>query len=168
MSEIKIARGYSPGSIGRVTEMHAAYYHRYWKFELFFEAKIATELSEFLKRYDRSRDSFWTILVNDHVEGSISIDGIDAENKGAHLRWFIISEDFWGQGLGKLLINNAINFCRNMTYEKIYLRTFEGLDTAKNLYEKSGFTLVETREGSQWGIRVNEQLYECSLITAFE
>ena len=168
MSEIKIARGYSPGSIGRVTEMHAAYYHRHWNFGLFFEAKVATELSEFLKRYDRSRDSFWTILVNDHVEGSISIDGIDAENKGAHLRWFIISEGFWGQGLGKRLITNAINFCRSKTYEKIYLWTFEGLDTAKHLYEKSGFKLVENREGSQWGIRVNEQRYECSLKKAFE
>ncbi len=168
MPEIKIARGYSPGSIGRVTEMHAAYYHRHWNFGLFFEAKVAIEFSEFLKRYDRSRDSFWTILVNDHVEGSIIIDGIDAENKGAHLRWFIISEGFWGQGLGKRLINNAINFCRNRTYEKIYLWTFEGLDTAKQLYEKSGFKLVENQEGSQWGIRVNEQRYECSLTTAFE
>lgn len=167
MSEIKIARGYNPGSIGRVIEMHATYYHRHWSFGLFFETKVATELSEFLKRYDKNRDSFWTILVNDHVEGSISIDGIHSENKGAHLRWFIISDVFWGQGLGKRLINSAINFCRNRDYEKIYLWTFEGLDTAKHLYEKSGFKLVENRKGSQWGIKVNEQKYECNL-TAFE
>ncbi len=167
MSAVKIARGYQPGSIGRVAEMHAAYYHRHWNFGLFFEAKVATELSGFLQRYDKNRDSFWTILVNDHVEGSISIDGIHAENQGAHLRWFIISEIFWGQGLGKRLINTAINFCRNRAYEKIYLWTFEGLDTAKHLYEKSGFKLVENRKGSQWGIMVNEQQYECTL-TAFE
>jgi hypothetical protein len=43
---------YRPGAIGRVTEMHAAYYHRTWGFGLFFEAKVATELAEFLGRFD--------------------------------------------------------------------------------------------------------------------
>jgi hypothetical protein len=42
MGAIEIA-GYVPGGIGRVTELHATYYHQEWGFGLFFEAKVATE-----------------------------------------------------------------------------------------------------------------------------
>ncbi|GAJ20768.1 unnamed protein product, partial [marine sediment metagenome] len=37
-------------------ELHGTYYHDHWGFGLYFEAKVATELSEFLQRYDKSSD----------------------------------------------------------------------------------------------------------------
>ena len=163
MSEIKIARGYVPGSLGRVAELHGAYYHDHWRFGLFFEAKVAVELLEFLKRYDERRDGFWTALVNGRVEGSITIDGIHAENEGAHLRGFIISDALRGKGIGNQLINTAISFCRREGYNRIYLWTFEGLGAARRLYEKVGFRLVEEQKGTQWETEVNEQRFECSL-----
>ena len=92
MSGIEIAKGYIPGSIGRVAELHGTYYHDHWGFGLFFEAKVANELSDFLGRYDEKRDGFWTALQEGRVEGSITIDGIHAASEGAHLRWFIISD----------------------------------------------------------------------------
>ena len=48
MSNIKITDGYTPGAIGRITELHGVYYHKHWGFDQFFEAKVATELSTFL------------------------------------------------------------------------------------------------------------------------
>ena len=47
-TDVEIAAGYTPGAIGRVAEMHGTYYHREWGFGLYFEAKVATELSAFL------------------------------------------------------------------------------------------------------------------------
>jgi len=161
MSDIKIARGYIPGSLGRIAELHGDYYHKHWGFGLFFESKVANELSEFLRRYNESRDSFWTLSENGLIEGSLAIDGIHAENKGAHLRWFIISEALQGKGAGNLLINTAVSFCRNKGYKKIFLWTFEGLGAARHLYEKVGFKLVEEHRGSQWGTQVKEQRFEC-------
>jgi GNAT superfamily N-acetyltransferase len=125
--------------------------------------EVAVELLEFLKRYDERRDGFWTALVNGRVEGSISIDGIHAENEGAHLRGFIISDALRGKGIGNQLINTAISFCRREGYNRIYLWTFEGLGAARRLYEKVGFRLVEEQKGTQWGTEVNEQRFECSL-----
>ena len=167
MSDIKIARGYVPGSLGRVVELHGSYYHDHWGFGLFFEAKVAVDLSEFLKRYDESRDGFWTVSVDGIVQGSITIDAIHAESDGAHLRWFIMSDGLRGKGAGNQLINTAISFCRSKGYKKMYLWTFEGLGAARHLYEKGGFRLVEERRGAQWGTEVNEQRLECSL-TALE
>jgi GNAT superfamily N-acetyltransferase len=163
MSEIKIAHGYVPGALGRVAELHGVYYHDNWRFGLFFEAKVAVELCEFLKRYDESRDGFWTMLVNGRVEGSIAIDGIHGASEGAHLRWFIMSDALRGKGAGNQLINAAISFCRGKGYNKIYLWTFEGLDAARHLYEKVGFRLVEEHKGTQWGTEVKEQRFECAL-----
>lgn len=34
MPEFKITKGYVPGSIGRVAELHGIYYHKNWNFGL--------------------------------------------------------------------------------------------------------------------------------------
>jgi len=163
MSEIRIVKGYTPGAIGRVAELHGLYYHAHWGFGLFFEAKVASELSEFLKRFDDRRDGFWTVVLDGRVEGAIAIDGIHGDSDGAHLRWFILSDAMQGKGAGNQLITAAIRFCRDRMYKKIYLWTFEGLGAARHLYEKAGFKLVEEQKGTRWGTAVNEQRFECSL-----
>lgn len=158
MADVQLM-GYVPGAIGRITEEHATYYHKNWGFGQFFEAKVATELSQFLSRFDQERDGFWTVCLENRVEGSIAIDGITAERDGAHLRWFIISSKLRGQGFGNKLIERAVNFCQKKQYPRIYLWTFEGLDAARHLYEKFGFCLVQENEGNQWGTKVVEQKF---------
>jgi len=163
MPGIELARGYIPGAIGRVAELHGTYYHAHWGFGLFFEAKVATELAEFLGRYDGARDGFWVASLDGRVEGSITIDGLHAETEGAHLRWFIMSDALRGRGVGQRLITAAIDFCRSTGYGRVYLWTFEGLGAARHLYERAGFRLVEQRSGTQWGTAVNEQRFELRL-----
>ncbi len=152
--------GYTPGAIGRLAELHAVYYHLHWDFGLFFEAKVASELSAFLSRADEARDRFWTVRRDGRVEGAVAIDGIDAGGEGAHLRWFILSEEARGRGLGNRLMDAAMGFCDGSGYRRVYLWTFKGLDAARHLYEKHGFQLVEAREGEMWGRRVLEQRFE--------
>jgi len=160
MTDVEIVKGYVPGSIGRVVELHGTYYQQQWGFSLFFEVRVATELAEFLGRYDRQRDGFWIAVLRGRVEGSITIDALHAEDAGAHLRWFIMSDALRGKGIGNQLIGAAIEFCRGMGYKRVYLWTFEGLNAARHLYEKAGFMLVEQQKGSQWGAEVNEQRFE--------
>lgn len=162
MNEV-IAKGYIPGAIGRMVELHGTYYHQSWGFGLFFEVKVATEMSEFLSRYDELRDGFWILCKNNRVEGGISIDGINAFTIGAHLRWFILSPEMRGRGFGNRLMEEAVSFCRQNGYRKIYLNTFEGLHPARHLYAKFGFKLAHQVEGTQWGTRVLEQRFELHL-----
>jgi GNAT superfamily N-acetyltransferase len=161
--EIEI-KGYVPGTIGRIAELHAVYYHEEWKFGLYFEAKVATEMSQFLSRLKEDQDGFWTVCDDDgRVQGSIAIDGSNAASEGAHLRWFIVSPELQGKGVGRLLLDQAIQFCRKLNYPGIYLWTFEGLDTARHLYEQFGFQMAYQQEGSQWGAKVNEQKFVLKL-----
>jgi GNAT superfamily N-acetyltransferase len=163
MPAVQIIPDYVPGAIGRVTELHAAYYHREWGFGLFFESKVATELAEFLGRYDEGRDGFWTAQVDGRIEGAIAIDGLHAGSEGAHLRWFIVSDALRGQGAGSRLIETALAFCRDCGHPRVYLNTFEGLHAARHLYERCGFRLVEQQRGTQWGRAVEEQRFEVEL-----
>jgi GNAT superfamily N-acetyltransferase len=163
MSKIEMGKGYVPGAIGRVAELHGRYYHEHWNFGLFFEAKVAVELSAFLQRYDGERDGFWTVSVNGRVEGAIAIDGLHGEREGAHLRWFILSDGLRGKGHGNRLLDRAVRFCRDRNYGQIDLWTFEGLHAARHLYEKQGFRLAEEKKGTQWGTQVKEQRFRCPL-----
>jgi GNAT superfamily N-acetyltransferase len=163
MAEVQIIRGYVPGAIGRVTELHAAYYAREWGFGLFFEARVATELAEFLGRCDQARDGFWTAQLDGRIEGAIAVDGLHAAAEGAHLRWFIVSDALRGRGAGGRLLGAALDFCRACGYRRVYLNTFEGLHAARHLYERAGFRLVAQQRGAQWGREVLEQCFELEL-----
>ena len=157
--ELILESGYKPGSIGRVAELHSIYYHEHWGFGLYFEAKVATELSEFFQRYNKNRDGLWLAIKNDRIEGSVVIDGINAENEGAHLRWFILSDALKGKGVGRKLLESALDFCKIQGYKKVYLQTFEGLNAARHLYEEVGFKLIKEQSGVQWGSTVTEHYF---------
>lgn len=158
MSQVEIT-GYVPGAIGRIAELHGLYYSREWAFGKFFEAKVATELAEFVSRLDESQDGLWTVCLENRVQGAIAIDGIKARIDAAHLRWFILSTSLKGRGIGNQLLGRALGFCREKAYKKVFLWTFQGLDTARHLYEKHGFDLAEEHKGSQWGTTVIEQKF---------
>lgn len=155
----RIETGYKPGAIGRIVELHGTYYHDHWGFGHYFETKVATELSEFFRRYDKNRDGIWIATLNGRVEGSVIIDGMHTGSEGAHLRWFMVSDTLRGKGVGRKLIKRAIDFCQNKRYKRIYLWTFEGLDAARHLYEAVGFKLIKQQSGVQWGTEVIEQYF---------
>ncbi len=163
MTDFETIIGYTPGVIGRIAELHALHYSREWGFDHYFEGKVASELSGFINRYDDSRDRIWSLKVNSSIEASITIDSSSEEPGIAHLRWFIVSEKMKGTGTGNHLMKQAIDFCHDMRFKKVYLWTFQGLEPARHLYQKFGFELVEEFEGSQWGTLVTEQRYELEI-----
>ncbi len=159
MPEIKIG-GYYPGVVGKITQLHAIYYHEHWGFDVSFETQVGQELSIFVSEFDDERDGLWVATANDKFAGAVAIDGQHAMTDGARLRWFIVDPQFQDAGLGNRLISRAIQFCRDRNYSKIFLWTFEGLDAARRLYERQNFQLRETHEADQWGQRITEQKFE--------
>ncbi|MDQ1238980.1 MAG: hypothetical protein QG577_1165 [Thermodesulfobacteriota bacterium] len=157
---VTIHKGYLPGAIGKIVELHAHYYSELVGFGLPFESKVARELSDFCERYAENRDGLWIALQDGRIEGSIAIDGSHAERDGAHLRWFIASDDVRGKGVGTSLLSSAMEFCKLRHYSRVYLWTFEGLGAARHLYEKFGFRLAFQQPGTQWGTEVTEQRFE--------
>lgn len=156
-------KGYIPGAIGRITELHAVYYSQNWGLDVKFEAEVATELSEFLLRFDPSCDGIWTAVLNGEIVGAIAIDNSHAKHRSARLRWFIISPECQGCGIGKLLLKKAIDFCQQVQRNQIYLWTFSGLTAARHLYEKLGFVLDDEYTDNSWGNTVVHQKFTLEL-----
>jgi GNAT superfamily N-acetyltransferase len=161
---LTISHGYVPGLIGRVVELHASYYANAWGFGAYFEARVARDLSAFMMRYNAHCDRIWWVELDGVIHGSLTVDGYDdGKGDGAHFRWFVLSDELRGKGLGNRLMDNALAFCGECGFPSAYLWTFAGLDTARQLYEKAGFECRETHTGDQWGISVQEQRFTLSL-----
>ncbi|MEM1150262.1 MAG: helix-turn-helix domain-containing GNAT family N-acetyltransferase [Pseudomonadota bacterium] len=154
---VEIREGYCSGVVGSVVGLHAAYYATNYGFGSVFERKVATEMAEFMGRIDNPLNTTFCAFLGDALLGSVSIDGEDLEEGASHLRWFIVSPESQGMGIGKLLLERATSFVDGAGFERTRLWTFKGLDAARHLYEKHGFELFCENSGMQWGTEVIEQ-----------
>lgn len=155
----RILPGYVPGAIGAIGRLHGLYYAREHGFGVRFEAKVTRELADFCARFDPRYDGLWFAVDRGEVHGSLVIDGHGSAGT-AHLRWFILGDAVRGKGLGHRMMDAAMAFCRRAGHRNVYLNTFKGLDAARSLYERAGFTLVDERDGETWGTAVTEQRFE--------
>lgn len=151
--------GYTPSVIGRIVEMHASYYSTLVGFGAAFEVKVANELADFVIRLAKPENAIWYAQKEGKIVGGIVIDGEDLGDRRAHLRWFIVDTEIRGAGVGRRLLQKALEFCDQQAFCETDLWTFEGLDAARRLYENAGFSLVEEHYGRQWGAEVLEQKF---------
>jgi GNAT superfamily N-acetyltransferase len=149
---------YRPGALASLCALQCEHYFREWQFGQAYEAVVSGDMSEFLNRFDPSRDFVQVIIQNGSIEGGIVIDSLDGQL--VQLHWFIMSDRLKGLGLGSKLIANAMAFVRERNYQRVYLTTFQGLDAARHLYEKAGFVLSSENEAATWGRTVTEQRFD--------
>lgn len=150
--------GYRTGIAGRMTEMQALYYAKVAGFGRTFESRRGMDISEFVGRLDRPKNQLWIALHQGEVVGTIAIDGEDIA-PAAHLRWFFVDESMQGRGIGRRLLTKAIAFCKAHRFRKIELDTFQGLDAARNLYDKTGFELISEKKVARYGSRFVDQMF---------
>jgi RimJ/RimL family protein N-acetyltransferase len=94
------------------------------------------------------------------VLGTIVIDGgASKEAHSAQLRWFIVADALRGTGMGRRMMQAAMDFS-HARYARIKLGTFSALHAARHLYEAFGFRKVLERPSTQWGPEVQEQHWE--------
>ncbi len=150
--------GYRPGGLATLCALQSAYYAMDWGFDHRYEAVVAASISEFLQRYDPTRDFVQLVRHNGDIKGGIVIDSLDGTT--GQLHWFILSADLRGSGSGRQLMANAMTFVENGPFRRLFLTTFEGLEAARHLYQSHGFQLTETQQNDTWGRRVLEQRFD--------
>lgn len=149
---------YMPGCLSTLCAIQSEYYARKWGFGALYESVIGAGVSEFLTRYNPEKDFVKLVMKNKQVIGGIAIDNKDGRN--AQLRWFIVSEEARGNGVGQKLFSEAMDFVKQSKFKQVFLTTFEGLNKARYLYEKAGFTLTNSKVASTWGKEVVEQRFD--------
>jgi GNAT superfamily N-acetyltransferase len=77
----------------------------------------------------------------------------------AQLRWFLVQPEARGQGLGRLLLEEAIAFSREHGYQRVILWTVSRLEAATRLYHAAGFEKTQEIPAKRWGTEVIEEQY---------
>jgi N-acetylglutamate synthase-like GNAT family acetyltransferase len=160
-SQIRIRTDIRPSDIGYLVYLHGVLYENEYHLDHTFEGYVASGLGEFAKSYDERKDRLWLAEKDGLIVGSIAIVGLT--NKTAQLRWFLVHPDARGVGLGRQLVQAALAFCRERSFESVFLWTLRGLPAAAHLYKEAGFERTEQKTHEIWGSIRTEERYDLTI-----
>lgn len=159
-SSISVGHELCPGDIGYITYMHATLYAPEQGWDYTFDIYVAIPLAEFAQSQSR-RESIWILKEADRIVGSVAI--VRRSEEEAQLRWLLLEPEIRGRGIGRWLVEEALDFCRISGYKSIFLWTVDTLYIAANLYRTEGFVQKERLTHEIWGSTVTEVKYELQL-----
>jgi GNAT superfamily N-acetyltransferase len=159
-TRVTFRRGFEAGDLPAIAAMHGVYYgpRRGWD-AVDLEAYCASSMADLVRNPDGG--ALFVAEIDGEVVGSCGITRDSAEV--ARLRWYIVREDAHGQGIGRRLLDDALRFCRDEGYERVWLSTAAGLPESTHRYVSAGFVLTDEFDSESWGEPVREQRYDLVL-----
>jgi len=157
---IRIRHDLKPGDIGYLTYLHAVLYTEEYGWDHTFETYVAGPLAAFAKSHS-DRERIWIVEKDGKIAGSVAI--VEVSQQEAQLRCLLLHPELRGQGIGRFLVEEAIDFCRDCGYSSIFLSTVSILTAATNLYRSLGFQVTKEKTHQLWGAVLTEQRYDLKL-----
>lgn len=146
-----------PGELGVISYRHCVLYREEYGFDATFENYLLDGMSRFLWECG-GKGQVWVVDYWGRVMGAIAI--VETAQKEGQLRWFYLEPTCRSVGLGKKLMETALGYCQERGMERVFLWTVKDLEAARHLYEKYGFSPVETNEHFLWGRQIVEEKWE--------
>jgi GNAT superfamily N-acetyltransferase len=163
-ASLTIKEGYRTGLASALIQLHMDYYAPVWGFGQNFETSITKDFGSLLDNYNPQRDQL--IRVENkagQIVGTLVVEASPYPPDTARIRFFILAASAQGKGLGQAMLKQAIDTCRERGQTKLFLTTFKGLDAARTLYERAGFTLSAEYDEDDWGEGSEEVRYDLDL-----
>ncbi len=160
-SEPYILRQHEPGDMGWVTYMHGLLYAREYGWDERFEALVAQIVADFINSYDPDRERCWIAEMDGQFVGSVFV--VKCSEAIDKLRLLLVDPKARGLGLGTRLIKEGIRFAQRKGYAKLVLWTNDVLVTARDIYQKAGFKLVEKEPHHSFGHDLIGETWELPL-----
>ena len=148
---ITIRHDLRTGDLGRVIALHGKVYDTLPGYGLAFEAYVARTIAEYVLDAGGA-GRIWLAERGDELVGCSALvlrgDGL------GQLRWILVDTSARGIGLGKDLVNRALDYARDSGCSNIFLQTTDGLPESQQLYEKLGFEVTSNVREELWdGVR---------------
>ena len=150
-----------PGDVGWIVRRHGILYAREHGFDATFEAYVAAPLAACVLA-PSTRDRIW-IAERDGENVGCAAVVTETSPDVAQLRWLLVEPEARGQGVGRALLAEAVEFAREAGYAAMVLWTVSALEHAARLYRSMGFAKVEGVPGQRWGVGVTEEKYALPL-----
>jgi N-acetylglutamate synthase-like GNAT family acetyltransferase len=157
---VSIRHDLRPGDVGYITYLHGVLYSRDHDWDHTFDAHVALPLAEFAKSHT-PRERIWIVEKEGRIAGSVAVVRFSEDE--AQLRWLLLDPDLRGRGLGRRLVEDALDFSRQAKYSLVFLWTVSTLPAAAKLYKSVGFEMTEELTHELWGSTVTEVRYELAL-----
>lgn len=150
-----VLRDPAPGDMGWVIQQHGELYAREYGWNAEFEALVVGIVAGFMKNFRPQDEKCWIVELDRERVGAAFVVRKSATT--AQLRMLILTRQARGLGLGGRLTDECIAFARSHGYKKMLLWTHSGLDAARVIYAKRGFTLIRASRisalGTTWSVK---------------
>ncbi len=150
-------RPYRAGELGLVSWRHCVLYEKEYGFDETFEYYLLAGMAQFLHDLG-GKGEVWVADCGGNVVGSIAI--VETSAAVGQLRWFLLEPAFRGLGLGRALMDTALEYSRDRGHGRVFLWTVSELHAARHLYQAFGFRLTETKTHFLWGRDITEERWD--------
>ncbi|HSD57072.1 MAG TPA: GNAT family N-acetyltransferase [Methanotrichaceae archaeon] len=159
-ASVSLRHDLRPGDVGYITYQHGTLYAQDQGWDYTFDTYVAIPLAEFAKLHSH-RERIWILEKDGRIVGSVAV--VKFSDREAQLRWLLLDPSLRGQGIGRWLVEEALEFCRTAGYFSVFLWTVKTLTIATKLYRSLGFRETEEQTHELWGNIVTEVRYDLEL-----
>ncbi|MBP6771738.1 MAG: GNAT family N-acetyltransferase [Gemmatimonadaceae bacterium] len=156
-----------PGDLGWVVSRHGALYAEEYGWNMDFEVLVARVAADFFATNDPSCERCWiaerTTSTGTERVGSVFLVRHPDRAGVAKLRMLLIDPSARGLGLGKRLVEECTTFARAAGYHTITLWTNSILTTARAIYQRAGYQLVQSAPEPNFGKDLVGETWELTL-----
>ena len=151
LDDLSIRHQLRVGDLGRIIALHGEVYDALPGYGLPFEAYVARTIAEYVIDAGGT-GRIWLAERGSTLIGCAAM--ILRDEARGQLRWVLVDQTARGMGLGKDLVNRALDYARDNSCSRVFLETTDGLPESQSLYEALGFEVVSDKREELWdGIR---------------
>lgn len=158
-----LLRPHQSGDMGWVVYRHGVLYRQQYGWNEEFEGLVAGIVSEFIRDYDPKTERCWIAEKDGRNVGSVFLVKHRERPGIARLRMLLVEPEVRGMGIGKRLVSECTRFARDAGYNGITLWTNSLLDSARKIYEKEGYRLMNEAAHHRFGHDLVDQTWELKL-----
>jgi DNA-binding MarR family transcriptional regulator/GNAT superfamily N-acetyltransferase len=154
-------RPFGPGDMGLIASRQSILYREGYGWNKNIEVNVGEVATAFLRNFKPSLDQCWVAEVDGELAGSIFLTG---EGEGlCRLRLLYVEPAFQGRGIGDALVAACVAFARAAGYTRMTLWTHSILESARRIYARHGFQIVETSVHDTFGPPLEGETWELNL-----
>lgn len=154
-------RALQPGDLGWVIQRQATLYAREYGWNQEFESLLARICADYVDHLDPARENAWIAEIDGVRAGAIFCVKKDEET--AQLRMLFVEPSARGLGVGSKLVETCLAFAKNAGYRTITLWSNDVLTSARRIYVRAGFKLIEEEPYRGYGHDLVGQIWSREL-----